>query len=1004
MLIPNERYIKPRLQISRNDGIDWTDITDYLQRINIDLGDTSGIGVNASGTDGVLRTASFTLHNNIDSNFNPAVKTSSWNLVSGSWSPLLWPYRRAKFETSIYDTKIEVKNEMIGIGNDSDTEFYTGQSPLVNGITGISLYTASDTWWDDTTTSWDNNTDDWDQLGKIADVADIDYTVDNETGKITFASPPGAGVNIQVESYHYWKNNSGFIPVFEGYLGESIKCGDYSVTCQVLDLGKRLQDCYIETETQYGSVGGDPAETVIQSIIDDNLGSGIVYLYTPISPGFAILNTSAAKIGYCSIWDAIQKIAGMFGWFIGYKLDWNTSTFRLTLMEPPRLKTHSLRDFELDHNDDFYSQTLEISDRDIRNKWTVTFKNQATGLRESVTVKDDDSIAQFTLKAAQIEQGDADLIDTTAEASDLANAALSDTKYATGLTRIDMPYLHNMDIFSGIIIHHPKLSSTIDFYGVQSISHELDWTNSQQKFRTYITGIGQVVGKSIGWQHIMSRTWVNPPIEGLDIRTETVESDRLAADVREKTNNSPERQTVIWANEPSNLLTSNGLNINLGPCIISFANGFDTDGSAKNILYYNPSTISAWTIPTSKRVFLYIDYATDNTVSFGYTKIPPQYENSFSATKNVLLDFEGPNGSTTINDKFGNSVVCYGNAQISTAQYKYGTSSLICDGTNDYVEIDSIIDLDGVPWMVSGWFRWTTLPASGANSLVFGSTNHYSFWLALNNTGGTRKLSLSLSSNGSSYDIASANLGTKTDWIVDTWYYITLAFDGSNFNVYVDGNLDKTISSSLPIYSCGGIRLGADWNIASDFTGYIDDFEFIGRNYVYADTFTPPTETPTENIHWFNMLSKQMQYGDPSEWLTKYRVFIGDVIASSTAVTEINIYALNNETIIETIYELGVNQIQRTPHNLGKKPIEVISSLYCIASENGYIPGDEVREFPNYYDGTYTRTYAITDDYYNIISNTDANALVIESKITGGDNPPITMSNWKFRFHCKTKI
>ncbi len=504
MLIPNERCIDKRFQISRDDGSTWVDVTDYLTKTRINFGDTSGIGVNASGTDGVVRQLDFNLHNDIGYNFNPLDKISPWNLVSSQYSPLLFPYRRVKLETRIYDTRQDVKYEVVGIGDGIETEFYTSHALLINGVVSIEFFTSDPTWWVTTTTAWSAITTSWTELGKIAAAAAIAYTVDNTTGKITFASPLPSGVYARVSSYSYWANDSGFIPVFEGYLGDSIQEGEYGVDCQCRDLAKLLQDTYIETEVQYGTSVGSPAETEIQKILDDNLGVGIVTLYTPVSPGFAVLDTEAAKINYMSVWDAIQKITGMFGWFCGYVLDWNTLAFRLTLMEPPRSKTHSRRDFELSHIDDFHSQSLEISDRDVRNKWTVTYRNASTGARESVTVQDDNSISLFRLKAAKMEQSDTSLIDTAEEATALANAALDDTKFATGLTQIELPYLHNMDVFAGVLTHHPKLSSSVDFYGVQSISHELTWSG-QQRFRTIITGTGQVVGGSEKWQRVMTR-------------------------------------------------------------------------------------------------------------------------------------------------------------------------------------------------------------------------------------------------------------------------------------------------------------------------------------------------------------------------------------------------------------------------------------------------------------------------------------------------------------------
>src|SRR5690606_40774144 len=107
---------------------------------------------------------------------------------------------------------------------------------------------------------------------------------------------------------------------------------------------------------------------------------------------------------------------------------------QLILMEPPRNKDAAAADFHFSWEDDIYTQDLEITDRDIRNIVTVTFRNSATGERESVTVKDDASIATYGPRAMQIEEGDASPIDTPEEARRLANAAPADRKDMTAPT------------------------------------------------------------------------------------------------------------------------------------------------------------------------------------------------------------------------------------------------------------------------------------------------------------------------------------------------------------------------------------------------------------------------------------------------------------------------------------------------------------------------------------------------------------------------------------------
>src|SRR5690606_4059654 len=146
---------------------------------------------------------------------------------------------------------------------------------------------------------------------------------------------------------------------------------------------------------------------------------------------------------------------------------------------------------------------LEITDRDIRNVVTVTYRNSATGDRESVTVQDDDSIDTYGPRAMQIEEGDASLIDTPEEAQRLANAALADLKDMTATTQIQTPLLPTLDVFSGIVVTDPRVSSTDDFFGVESVRHVIDFEARQ--FRTEAVAAGRVIGGHHRWLQMQTR-------------------------------------------------------------------------------------------------------------------------------------------------------------------------------------------------------------------------------------------------------------------------------------------------------------------------------------------------------------------------------------------------------------------------------------------------------------------------------------------------------------------
>jgi hypothetical protein len=77
-------------------------------------------------------------------------------------------------------------------------------------------------------------------------------------------------------------------------------------------------------------------EQAVQRLLDDALGAGVITLYTPVSPSYTV-----TRFGYQRepVLDAIQRLVQSIGWDCRYLWDSGTSSFRLTLYNPPRAKT-----------------------------------------------------------------------------------------------------------------------------------------------------------------------------------------------------------------------------------------------------------------------------------------------------------------------------------------------------------------------------------------------------------------------------------------------------------------------------------------------------------------------------------------------------------------------------------------------------------------------------------------------------------------------------------------
>ena len=289
--------------------------------------------------------------------------------------------------------------------------------------------------------------------------------------------------------------------VFHGYLGDSIRTEGQTVEVKARDQAKPLQDRIITQTREYGAPiedGGVRADIVMQQILDDEFGPGVINLYVPDVPPFAC---PPSTVEFVSAWDVLQNIAAEFGWFLGYRYDQGTKELRLTLLEPPKDKTAMTADWHFDWEDDIYIQDLDVTDRDIRNRIGVVYRDLA-GQRQSVTVEDAGSIAQYGLRAMQIDERDTDLITSTA-ALQLANYALDDLAEQTATNQLTLPLIPRMDLFDGITADDPRISSITEFYGVESVCHTLDFGDGV--IQTDVVASGKVIGSNQRWLMMQAR-------------------------------------------------------------------------------------------------------------------------------------------------------------------------------------------------------------------------------------------------------------------------------------------------------------------------------------------------------------------------------------------------------------------------------------------------------------------------------------------------------------------
>jgi hypothetical protein len=173
-------------------------------------------------------------------------------------------------------------------------------------------------------------------------------------------------------------------------------------------------------------------------------------------------------------------------------------------------------------------------------------------------------------------------------------------------------------------------------------------------------------------------------------------------------------------------------------------------------------------------------------------------------------------------------------ARVSTANSKFGGSSMFFDGTGDYLTPPSS------PALVfgTGDFTiecWVYIQTSVANNGIFHLSA--SLWPAA-------ATGIALSVNGASgwgiyYGGTQANGGTQPS--LNTWYHTALVRSGTSLKLYVNGVATITVTDTTN-YTGTFLTVGGYYSTSYLMAGYIDDFR-ITKYARYTANFTPPTES-----------------------------------------------------------------------------------------------------------------------------------------------------------------
>jgi Concanavalin A-like lectin/glucanases superfamily len=210
----------------------------------------------------------------------------------------------------------------------------------------------------------------------------------------------------------------------------------------------------------------------------------------------------------------------------------------------------------------------------------------------------------------------------------------------------------------------------------------------------------------------------------------------------------------------------------------------------------------------------------------------------------VLLHFDGANASTSIADSNAGGAAhawsVAGNAQISTAQSKYGFAASLYDGTGDWVTTPDSADFT----LGAGNFSidcWVRPAANGVLYYIAGQADPtqspaLSAWVLRRTAGNFLEL---LISNGSAFTTIT---GATTQITAGAWWHVAAVRNGNTIALYVNGAVEASVGFSATAFdSANNLRVGAGGEIASNsWNGWIDEFRLSVGPARWTAAFVPP--------------------------------------------------------------------------------------------------------------------------------------------------------------------
>jgi hypothetical protein len=238
-------------------------------------------------------------------------------------------------------------------------------------------------------------------------------------------------------------------------------------------------------------------------------------------------------------------------------------------------------------------------------------------------------------------------------------------------------------------------------------------------------------------------------------------------------------------------------------------------------------------IPTS--------YQTSSVTTGTVVFTPPTAPLTAIANTAILLNYTN---AGIIDNTMINNVETVNTAQISTAQSKFGGSSIAFPVTNDYITsmLNAATPIGNRDFTIEFWM-YSTTATSGYGTVFNGGAPGFEIRFGDTGFGNRLQFGVDMNTIPGCYNTSF----TRTS-LLNTWTYIALVRVNGLIKMYVNGTAQllaigtgityDTVGDSTALNFVGPVRIGTTGQTPG-YLGYIEDFRITALAR-YTDNFTPP--------------------------------------------------------------------------------------------------------------------------------------------------------------------